>query len=70
MQRSPDRGHVAADVGTSKEEQTEFTGLETPPAVLRGKQGRSFSVHSEDLGSLDIGSPVYYRRMQAGRISG
>jgi paraquat-inducible protein B len=62
--------YIGADVGTSKDERTEFTGLETPPAVLRGKQGRSFSVHSDDLGSLDIGSPVYYRRMQAGRISG
>ena len=27
-------------------------------------------MHGDDLGSLDIGSPVYYRRIQAGRISG
>jgi paraquat-inducible protein B len=62
--------YVGADVGVAKDKQTEFTGLEMPPAVLRGKQGRSFAVHSEDLGSLDIGSPVYFRRIQAGRISG
>lgn len=62
--------YVAADAGTSSDVRTEFIGLETPPAVLRGKQGRAFAVHSDDLGSLDIGSPVYYRRIQAGRISG
>jgi paraquat-inducible protein B len=62
--------YVAADAGTSSDIRTEFIGLETPPAVLRGKQGRAFAVHSDDLGSLDIGSPVYYRRIQAGRISG
>jgi len=62
--------YVAADAGTSADTRTDFIGLETPPAVLRGKQGRAFAVHSEDLASLDIGSPVYYRRIQAGRISG
>ena len=62
--------YVAADLGTSKDRRTDFVGLETPPAVLRGQKGRSFVVHSDDLGSLDIGSPVYFRRMQAGRISG
>lgn len=62
--------YVAADAGTASDTKTEFIGLETPPAVLRGKQGRAFAVHSDNLGSLDIGSPVYYRRIQAGRISG
>ena len=62
--------YVAADAGTSSDTRTDFIGLETPPAVLRGKQGRAFAVHSDGLGSLDIGSPVYYRRIHAGRISG
>ena len=62
--------YVAADAGISPDTRTDFIGLETPPAVLRGKQGRAFAVHSDDLASLDIGSPVYYRRMHAGRISG
>jgi paraquat-inducible protein B len=61
--------YIGADAGTSKDEQEEFTGQETPPAVLRGNQGRSFSLRSEDLGSLDIGSPVYYRRQRVGRLT-
>jgi paraquat-inducible protein B len=46
----------------------DFKGLETPPAVNHGAPGRSFVLHSDDLGSLDIGSPVYYRRIQVGRV--
>jgi paraquat-inducible protein B len=31
--------------------------------------GREFIVTAEDLGSLDVGSPVYYRGIVAGRVS-
>jgi paraquat-inducible protein B len=60
---------IGADVGDSSEEQYEFTGLETPPSVLHGAPGKSFVLHTDDLGSLDTGSPVYYRRIQVGRVS-
>ncbi|RCS31105.1 MCE family protein [Rhodanobacter denitrificans] len=60
---------IGADVGDSKEAEDEFKGLELPPAVNHGAPGRSFILHSDDLGSLDIGSPVYYRRIQVGRVA-
>jgi paraquat-inducible protein B len=59
---------IGADIGNSTEERDEFKGLETPPAVLHGAPGKSFVLHTGDLGSLDIGSPVYYRRIQVGRV--
>jgi len=59
---------IGADAGDSDEDQSDFTGLETPPAVTHGAPGRRFVLHASDLGSLDIGSPVYYRRIQVGRI--
>lgn len=59
---------IGADAGDSEEDQNDFTGLETPPAVTHGAPGRRFMLHASDLGSLDIGSPVYYRRIQVGRI--
>jgi paraquat-inducible protein B len=59
---------IGADAGDSEDEKSDFTGLETPPAVTHGAPGRRFILHSSDLGSLDIGSPVYYRRIQVGRI--
>ncbi|MDW2980821.1 MlaD family protein [Rhodanobacter sp. KK11] len=60
---------IGADVGDSTEPEDEFKGLELPPAVNHGAPGRSFILHSDDLGSLDIGSPVYYRRIQVGRVA-
>jgi paraquat-inducible protein B len=60
---------IGTDVGDSNDEQYDFTGLETPPAVLHGAPGKSFVLHTDDLGSLDTGSPVYYRRIQVGRVS-
>jgi paraquat-inducible protein B len=59
---------IGADVDNSDETQKSFTGLETPPAVTHGAPGRRFTLHAADLGSLDIGSPVYYRRILVGRI--
>ncbi|QWT18487.1 MCE family protein [Bacillus sp. NP157] len=59
---------IGADTGTSEEDQSDFSGLETPPAVTHGAPGRRFVLHATDLGSLDIGSPVYFRRIQVGRV--
>jgi paraquat-inducible protein B len=60
---------IGADVGDSRRPEDDFQGLEIPPAVNHGAPGRSFVLHSDDLGSLDVGSPVYYRRIQVGRVA-
>ena len=45
-----------------------FTGLEMPPDHHRRQPGRQFVLKAADLGSLGIGSPIYYRRLQAGQV--
>ncbi|MBB1594756.1 intermembrane transport protein PqiB [Achromobacter sp. UMC46] len=50
--------------------QAEFTGLEVPPEVAQDRAGKRFTLHAQDLGSLDIGSPVYYRRIAVGQVVG
>ncbi|RDS85520.1 intermembrane transport protein PqiB [Dyella psychrodurans] len=60
---------IGVDVGDSAQPQTEFTGLENPPSVTHDAEGKSFILNSTDLGSLDIGSPVYFRRIQVGRVA-
>jgi paraquat-inducible protein B len=60
---------IGADVGESQEYKDDFTGLESPPPVTHGASGKIFDLKSDDLGSLDIGSPIYYRRIQVGRVS-
>jgi paraquat-inducible protein B len=62
--------YIGVDAGVEDEEQLHFTGLEAPPLVLRGEPGRSFVLAAQNLGSLDVGSPVYYRRTRVGRVVG
>ncbi len=62
--------YIGVDAGVSTEERTHFTGLEAPPLVLRDEPGRIFKLVAKELGSLDVGSPVYYRRARVGRVVG
>jgi paraquat-inducible protein B len=68
--------YIGADSGLSHETETEaetktrFIGLETPPAIGTGEEGAQYVLHGDSLGSVDIGSPVYYRRLQVGRVTG
>ncbi|MGB6380923.1 MAG: MlaD family protein [Syntrophobacteria bacterium] len=45
-----------------------FTGLELPPVVTTGLPGSHFTLKAEKLGSLDIGSPIYYRQIKVGQV--
>lgn len=61
--------YIEVDGGKSKEKQDEFVGLETPPVVPSDVPGKVFFLNAQDLGSLDIGSPIYYRRINVGKIT-
>lgn len=61
--------YIGADPGQSKKARRDFIGLETPPVVTSDLPGRSFTLLAEDLGSLDVNSPVYYRGVLAGRVA-
>ncbi|WP_017333402.1 intermembrane transport protein PqiB [Burkholderia stagnalis] len=62
--------YIGVDAGRSSESQTEFVGLETPPAVTGDQKGAQYVLRGDSLGSVDIGSPVYYRRVQVGQVVG
>jgi paraquat-inducible protein B len=49
---------------------TEFAGMEVPPEVTQDRAGKRFRLNASNLGSLDIGSPVYYRRIPVGQVIG
>lgn len=61
--------YIAADAGDSDEYVREFVGLETQPIVTRDDNGKQFILRAKDIGSLDIGSPVFYRRLKVGRVA-
>ena len=61
--------YIGVDAGKSQTEKGEFKGLETPPPIPSDVPGRRFVLHSEDIGSLYIGAPVYYRRVEVGSVT-
>src|SRR5262249_1509321 len=61
---------IGFEVGKSSKSQRRFTGLEVPPIVTGDQPGRRFVLRTDNLGSLGIGSPIYYRRIQAGQVIG
>jgi paraquat-inducible protein B len=61
--------YIGADAGVSKDTAGEFTGLETPPIVTRDDSGKQFLLRANDVGSLDVGSPVYFRRVKVGQVA-
>ena len=61
--------YIGVDRGLSNESQHRFTGLETPPPIVNDMEGSQFLLEADDLGSLDINSPVYFRRIPVGRIT-
>jgi paraquat-inducible protein B len=47
-----------------------FAGFDTPPAITSDEQGARFVLRAPTLGSLNAGSPVYFRGVQVGQVLG
>lgn len=61
--------YIEADGGRSELEQESFQGLDIPPVVASDVPGKTYFLKTSDLGSLDAGSPIYYRRINVGQVS-
>ncbi len=59
--------YIGFGPGKSTESQDSFTGLDVAP-VITEERGSQFALNANDLGSLEIGSPVYYRRLPVGQV--
>ncbi|MGO4381035.1 intermembrane transport protein PqiB [Pseudoduganella sp. RAF19] len=62
--------YIGVDAGKSQDTSHEFTGLEKVPQVAGDQKGTQYTLHSETLGSIDAGSPIYYRRITVGQVIG
>ena len=60
--------YIRFEPGKSAQKGRDFVGLEVPPPATSGLPGREFVLRSDTLGSLGIGSPVYYRRLNVGQV--
>jgi paraquat-inducible protein B len=59
--------YIGFEPGKSESRQSTFTGLDAPP-VITDQPGGQFVLKASDLGSLEIGSPIYYRRLPVGQV--
>ncbi|WP_046115474.1 PqiB family protein [Aquincola tertiaricarbonis] len=60
--------YIGVDGGKSEETRRSFTGLETQPVVSVDEAGKEFVLQASSLGSLEIGSAVYFRRVRVGQV--
>jgi len=60
--------YITLDPGKPGNTTHHFKGLELPPLVTADLPGSLFLLKADSRGSLDIGSPVYYRKIQVGQV--
>jgi paraquat-inducible protein B len=60
--------YISVDVGRSGIRRRTFAGLEVPPIATSDLPGREFVLHADDVGSLTVGSTVFYRHIAAGQV--
>lgn len=62
--------YIAIDPSTEGERTRHFVGLEKPPVVTSDESGTLFNLRADTLGSVDVGSPVYFRWLRVGEVAG
>jgi paraquat-inducible protein B len=62
--------YIGFDPGAAGAQADTFVGLEIPPSVTIETPGTHYHLRAQRLGSLDIGSPVYYRQIKVGQVVG
>ena len=60
--------YIGLDPGKPGKPATHFQGLEKPPVVTEELLGSHFVLRASSLDSLQIGDPVYFRRIEVGQV--
>ena len=61
--------YIGMEIGESTKPRRDFVALTEPPVVTRDVPGRYFVLGTADLGSLDRGTPIFFRRMKVGEVT-
>jgi paraquat-inducible protein B len=62
--------YIVMDPGEPGRANYSFTALEESPAFESDEEGTSYILQAENLGSLDVGSAIYYRQIRVGEVTG
>ncbi len=60
--------YIGVELGQSQESERHFTALEAPPPIAANTPGRFFMLKTPVLGSLGEGTPIFFRKLQAGQV--
>jgi paraquat-inducible protein B len=60
--------YIAIDPVMAGRSTRHFKGLAEPPVITTDEPGTRFRLRAPTLGSLNLGSPVYYRHIQVGQV--
>jgi paraquat-inducible protein B len=60
--------YVGMYPGRSDKRKRAFEGLDAPPIVMADMPGRHFVLHSYRAGHVTVGTPVFYRKIEVGRV--
>lgn len=61
--------YIEMDPGEAGSRNRRFEGLKEPPSIRSYQEGTQYTLRSEQLGSLDIGSTVYHRQVPVGEVT-
>lgn len=61
--------YIAMDPNPSGKPTRKFVGLEKPPIVTSDKEGTTYRLRAKKLGSLSVGSPIYFKQFDVGEVT-
>lgn len=59
---------ISAEIGKATTTRKDFVALEVPPILTEGIPGREFILKAPTLGSHEVGTQVYFRRLVVGEV--
>lgn len=61
--------YIAMDPDDTGKSQKRFTGLEKPPVITADREGTHYRLRAEKIGSISVGTPVYFREFRVGEVT-
>jgi paraquat-inducible protein B len=61
--------YIVMDPQKGQKSLREFKGLDQIPVVNAGEKGHTYILKAKTIGSLSVGSPIYYRKLKAGSVA-